>query len=251
MVHRRVSRLVRVLPLLAAGVLLVPAAASAENRRISISNYAWSDQDFTIDRGEHVSWYWIGPDTMHSITGDSPDAKGIDSDPQTNQPQHKIGDTFRVDFDNPGTYSFRCKLHSTVNGTVTVSSTPGDPITEPDPIPRSKVDLEAPNLRDLRLGSTTVRRKGTSMKYSINERARIEVEYLRSKRRGGRQFAGYARYKGGHIGANGLRFGIRRTNFPARPGRYLAKVRAIDKAANATRPFKLRFRIVRAGNRAG
>jgi plastocyanin len=249
-VHRRVSRLVRVLPLLAAGVLLVPAAASAENRRISISNYAWSDQDFTIDRGEHVSWYWIGPDTMHSITGDSPDAKGIDSDPQTNQPQHKIGDTFRVDFDNPGIYSFRCKLHSTVNGTVTVSSTPGDPITEPDPIPRSKVDLEAPNLRDLRLGSTTVRRKGTSMKYSINERARIEVEYLRSKRRGGRQFAGYARYKGGHIGANGLRFGIRRTNFPARPGRYLAKVRAIDRSANATRPFKLRFRIVRAKNRA-
>jgi len=249
-VHRRVSWLVRVLPLLAAGALLVPAAASAENRRISISNYAWSDQDFTIDRGEHVSWYWIGPDTMHSITGDSPDAKGIDSDPQTNQPQHKIGDTFRVDFDNPGTYSFRCKLHSTVNGTVTVSSTPGDPITEPDPIPRSKVDLEAPNLRDLRLGSTTVRRKGTSMKYSINERARIEVEYLRSKRRGGRQFAGYARYKGGHIGANGLRFGIRRTNFPARPGRYLAKVRAIDRSANATRPFKLRFRIVRAKNRA-
>jgi len=137
-----------------------------------------------------------------------------------------------------------------VNGTVTVSSTPGDPITEPDPIPRSKVDLEAPNLRDLRLGSTTVRRKGTSMKYSINERARIEVEYLRSKRRGGRQFAGYARYKGGHIGANGLRFGIRRTNFPARPGRYLAKVRAIDRSANATRPFKLRFRIVRAKNRA-
>jgi len=245
-----VSWLVRVLPLLAAGALLVPAAASAENRRISISNYAWSDQDFTIDRGEHVSWYWIGPDTMHSITGDSPDAKGIDSDPQTNQPQHKIGDTFRVDFDNPGIYSFRCKLHSTVNGTVTVSSTPGDPITEPDPIPRSKVDLEAPNLRDLRLGSTTVRRKGTSMKYSINERARIEVEYLRSKRRGGRQFAGYARYKGGHIGANGLRFGIRRTNFPARPGRYLAKVRAIDRSANATRPFKLRFRIVRAKNRA-
>ncbi len=89
------------------------------------------------------------------------------------------------------------------------------------------------------------------MKYSINERARIEIEYLRSRRGGGRKFAGYARYKGGHIGANGLRFGIERTNFPARPGRYLAKVRAIDKSANATRPFKLRFRIVRAKGRAG
>ncbi|MBK5117565.1 MAG: hypothetical protein JJE23_11680 [Thermoleophilia bacterium] len=244
------SRLLRLLPTLAVGALLVPAAASAENRRISISNYAWSDKAFTIDRGEHVSWYWIGPDTMHSITGDSPDSEGIDSDPQTNQPQHKIGDTFRVDFDKPGTYSFRCKLHSTVNGTITVSSSPGDPVTEPDPVPKSQVDLQAPNLRDLRLGSSTVRRNGTSMKYSTNERARIEIEYFRSKRRGGRGFAGYARYKGGHVGANGLRFGIERTNFPARPGRYLAKVRAIDNAANATRPFKLRFRIVRAGSGA-
>lgn len=243
------SRLLRLLPTLAVGALLVPAAASAENRRISISNYAWSDKAFTIDRGEHVSWYWIGPDTMHSITGDSPDSNGIDSDPQTNQPQHKIGDTFRVDFDKPGTYSFRCKLHSTVNGTITVSSSPGDPVTEPDPVPQSQVDLQAPNLRDLRIASSTVRRKGTSMTYSTNERARIEIEYLRDKRRGGRRFAGYARYKGGHIGANGLRFGIERTNFPARPGRYLAKVRAIDNAANATRPFKLRFRIVRAKNR--
>ncbi len=244
------SRLLRLLPVLAVGALLVPAAASAENRRISISNYAWSDMDFAIDRGEHVSWYWIGPDTMHSITGDSPDSAGLDSDPQTNQPQHRIGDSFRLDFDEPGVYSFRCKLHSTVRGTVTVSSTPGDPVTEPDPIPRSQVDLEPPNLRDLRLGSSTVRRKGTSMKYSINERARIEIEYLRDKRGGGRRFAGYARYKGGHIGANGLRFGIKRTNFPARTGRYLAKVRAIDRSANATRPFKLRFRIARAKNRA-
>lgn len=243
------SRLLRLLPLVAAGALLVPTAASAENRRISISNYAWSDTAFTIDRGEHVSWYWIGPDTMHSITGDSPDSKGLDSDPQTNQPQHKIGDTFRLDFNKPGTYSFRCKLHSTVNGTVTVSSNPGDPLTEPDAVPRSQVDLTAPNLRNLRLGSNIVRRNGTSMKYSINERARVEVEYFRSKRRGGQRFAGYARYKGGHIGDNGLRFGIERTNFPARPGRYLAKVRAIDNAANATRPFKLRFRIARAGKR--
>jgi plastocyanin len=245
-----VSRLLRLLPTLAIGALLVPAAASAENRRISISNYAWSDSEFTIDRGEHVSWYWIGPDTMHSITGDSPDSAGLDSDPKTNQPLHKIGDSFRLDFDKPGVYSFRCKLHSTVRGTVTVSSTPGDPVTEPDPVPQSQVDLKPPNLRDLRLGSSTVRRKGTSMRYSINERARIEIEYLRSKRRGGRTFAGYARYKGGHIGANGLRFGIKRTNFPARPGRYLAKVRAIDRSANATRPFKLRFRIARAKNRA-
>lgn len=244
------SVLLRLLPALGVAALLVPSAASADNRRISISNYAWSEMEFTIDRNEHVSWYWIGPDTMHSITGDSPDSEGIDSDPQVNQPQHRIGDTFRVDFNKPGTYSFRCKLHSTVRGTVTVSSTPGDPVTEPDPIPRSQVDLEAPNLRDLRLGSSTVRRRGTSMRYSINERARIEIEYLRDKRRGGRRFAGYARYKGGHIGANGLRFGIERTNFPARPGRYLAKVRAIDKAANATRPFKLRFRIIRAGERA-
>jgi len=46
-------------------LLLVAAPADAANRRISISNYQWSDEDLHVDLGEHVTWYWTGPDLMH------------------------------------------------------------------------------------------------------------------------------------------------------------------------------------------
>lgn len=242
-------RALRIGALVCALSLLHAAAASADNRRISISNYQWSEKELKIDRGEHVSWYWIGPDTMHSITGVAPDAAGIDSDPQTNQPRHAIGDSFQLDFDQPGTFEFQCKLHSTVRGTVEVSNKPGNPTAEPDPVPKSKVDLKSPNLRDARLDSTIFGRGGTKLRYSINERARITIEYFRFARTGRKRFAGYAQHGAGYIGFNQLRFGNRRKNFKARPGRYLAKVVAIDPAANRTRPAKLSFRI-RGGKRS-
>ena len=109
-----------------AALALAPAAGAA-NRRVAISNYQWSAPQLEIGLGEHVTWYWTGPDTVHSVTGDSPNAAGLDSDPQTSLPHHQIGDSFQLSFDSPGTYAFACKLHSTVRGTVTVSATPGRP----------------------------------------------------------------------------------------------------------------------------
>jgi plastocyanin len=229
---------------------LVPSEASAANRRIAIGDFMWSDDELRIDKGEHVTWYWIGPDTLHSVTGQGPPASGLDSDPGTNFPDHDIGDTFKLDFDTPGTYKFQCKLHSSVRGTVTVSDKPGDPVAEPDPVPKSRVDRKAPNLRNVRIDRTAFRRNGTSMKYSINEPARVDLEYFQLRRGGKRKrFAGYARHKRGYVGLNRLRFGIRRSHFKARPGRYIAKVTATDESANTTRPTKLRFRILKSGKR--
>jgi len=229
---------------------LVPSEASAANRRVAIGDFMWSDDELEIDKGEHVSWYWIGPDTLHSVTGEGPPASGLDSDPGTNFPEHEIGDTFELDFDAPGTYKFRCKLHSSVRGTVTVSNKPGDPVTEPDPVPKSRVDRKAPNLRNVRIDRSRFRRNGTAMKYSLNETARVDLEYFRFRKGGKRKkFAGYARHKRGHIGFNRLRFGVRRQHFKARPGRYLVKATATDESANTTRPVKLRFRILKSGKR--
>ncbi len=244
---RRGRRIIAVgVAVLASAAVIAPIAdAEAANRRVSISDYQWSDPGVQLDLGEHVTWYWVGPDTMHSITGIAPEATGLDSDPQTNQPQHKIGDTFRLDFDQPGTYNFKCKLHSTVRGTVSVSATPGDPESEPDPVPQSKVDLKAPKLRELRLDRTGIRRKGTPMRFSINEAARIEADIYEIKRGGKRRFSGYAKWRGTHVGYNKVRFGTRRKHFKARPGRYIAKVQAIDSAANAGKLQTIKFKILR------
>ena len=204
-----------------AAILLPAAPASADNRRIAISDYRWSDPEIEIDLGEHVTWYWVGPDLMHSVTGTSDNAVGLDSDPQTNQPKHDLGDTFRLDFDQPGEYVLNCKLHSTVKGTVIVSNVPGDPVTEPDPVPRTQVDLKAPRLRDLSLGSPRFGRNGTRFGFSLGERARVSAEIFRLGIRGQRSFAGFRTWKG-YIGPNGVRIGGPSANFRPRPGRYEA-----------------------------
>ncbi|MDQ3102961.1 MAG: plastocyanin/azurin family copper-binding protein [Actinomycetota bacterium] len=228
--------------LLALLALLTPPLADASNRRIAISDYRWSDPEIEIDLGEHVTWYWTGPDLMHSVTGESANAKALDSDPGTNQPIHDLGDEFQLSFDQPGAYVLQCKLHSTVKGQVTVSATPGDPLTEPDPVPRTQVDLKAPRLRDLRLGDGRFGRRGTSLRFSLGERAKVAAELFRFDRHGRRGFAGYQTWKG-FVGYNGVRIGSPGRHFRPRPGRYLALLTATDQGNNTSPARRLRFTI--------
>ncbi len=222
---------------------LVPSAGAA-NRRISISNYQWSDRAIELDLGEHVTWYWVGPDTMHSVTGDSPNAGGLDSDAGIDLPKHEVGDSFQAGFDAPGTYDLVCKLHSTVRGTVTVSDTPGDPAAEPDPVPKSQVDEKAPRLRELALAANPVRGRGGQLHFSLGERAKVDADYYRVED-GEREFAGWAKWNG-YVGWNEIRFGGRGNHFRAEPGRYVAVLRVTDRSGNLSGPRELRFEI-RAG----
>jgi len=241
-----VSRqLIRAFALAFACVALAAAAivpvADAANRRIAISNYQWSDPDIHIDLGEHVTWYWVGPDVVHSVTGFDDNDRGIDSDPNNSLPQHPVGDSFKVDFNEPGAYSFRCKLHSTVRGTVTVSDAPGDPVTEPDPVPPARVDLKAPRLRKLQLDSP-IRGRGGQLQFSVGERAKLSADYYRLGPKGHREYAGWDRWRA-YVGWNEVRFGGRDKHFDAEPGRYVAVVRATDRDQNESRSRKVRFRV--------
>jgi len=240
MVHRRLRR-AGVLALLAlAALLVVPIAADAANRRISISEYRWSDDSIDLDRGEHVTWYWTGPDTMHSITGQPPNAGQWDSDPGS-LPKHDIGDTFAISFDQPGAYEFQCKIHSLVRGTVTVSNTPGDPDAEPDPVPKSNVDLRPPKIRQVRLPYKFGPR-GAAMRYTLNEPAKLEAEYYRYSRKGKPRFAGYATYRS-YVGYNSARIGARKPHFTPKRGRYLVELRVTDSSQNTSKAKKRHFKI--------
>ena len=210
---------------------------------MSIGDFKWSQPVVNIDLGEHVTWHWVGPDTIHSVTGVSANDKGWDSDPTTSLPRHQLGDTYQLEFDSPGTYQFECKLHPFVAGEVVVSSTPGDPVTEPDPVPEINFDLKAPIVGSLRLDSNTFGRGGTGMHFALDERAIVDAEYYRLENGGRRRFAGWAQW-GGHVGFNDVRFGAPRKHFRARPGRYVAYIRGIDRSANESKPKTRRFRIV-------
>lgn len=221
--------------------LLLAADASAANRRVSISNYQWSTPELELDLGEHVTWYWVGPDTVHSVTGISANDLAVDSDPDNTLPEHLIGDSFQVSFDQPGTYDFRCKLHSVVRGSVTVSDQPGDPAAEPDPVPRSAVDVKAPRLRQLSL-ATPIRGRGGQLHFSLGERAKLDTDYYRLDADGHRHFAGWAKWNA-YVGLNEIRFGGRGKHFRAAPGRYVAELRATDRERNTSGPRTLRFEV--------
>jgi plastocyanin len=216
--------------------------ADAANRRVSISNYQWSDPDIHVNLGEHVTWYWIGPDVVHSVTGVSANDRGIDSDAGNPLPNHPIGDSFQVSFDQPGTYLFQCKLHSTVRGTITVSDTQGDPTTEPDPVPQSQVDLKAPKIRKLHLDDKQFTGRGTKAHFNLGERAKLDADYFLLGPHGKRSYAGYGKWNG-YLGINTIRFGHRSGQFPAKPGRYVAELRATDHDTNVSKQRAVRFEI--------
>jgi plastocyanin len=233
---------------LAAALLVAPSALGA-NRRVAISHYQWSRPQIQLDLGEHVTWYWVGPDTMHSVTGSSANDADLDSDPGKATPRHSIGDTFQLTFNTPGTYDFECKLHPTVRGTVHVSSVPGDPSTEVDPIPKSHVDLTAPYVDGLSLRSTSFGRLGTALRFGIDERATVDAEYYRlvprrhrRHSRPRRKFAGWQQWHA-HVGLNDTRFANPGRHFRSVPGRYVATLLFTDASNNTARPRHLRFTI--------
>ena len=227
------------------------ASAEAANTRVSITDFRWS-QEPTIDLGESVTWDWIGPDLQHSVTGQAPNASQWDSDPGNTFPNHNLGSSFKVTFDQPGEYLFICKLHpQSVRGTVTVTNQPGDPLSDPGPQAPLNFDLEAPQLEQVRLRHTILgwRGNGTALDFEIGEKGTAMIDYYRvvKKGRGGkkrnvRMFAGYHEAPA-HIGLNVMRVAYRSPTFKPRAGRYIAIFRADDENTNESPTFTLNFEI--------
>lgn len=166
---------------------LHPSSASAANTRISIADFQWS-KDAEIDLGESVTWDFIGPDLQHSVTGQPPNATQWDSDPGQSMPIQALGSEYTVTFDEPGTYFFQCKIHTSVRGTVTVSNTPGDPASDPGPKPALNLDIEPPVLDDWfftrdgmnpTTGVIGPKGNGIGFRFSVGERGTAEADYYR------------------------------------------------------------------------
>jgi plastocyanin len=223
---------------------LVPAGAAADNTRVSIFDYQWSNKEVHINLGEKVTWDWLGPDLAHSVTGISANDLEWDSDPGTDAPEHRAGDEYTLQFDQPGTYLFQCKLHAWVHGEVVVSETPGNPLSNPGPQPPLNIDLTPPTLGGVRLKTTKLHgTNGTPMRAAISEGGTLDAEYYRLDRKGKRVFNGYHEWST-FLGINHFRLAARAKHFKARPGRYVAVLRATDEASNTSKPLTKAFTIL-------
>lgn len=254
MVHRRVTRAAAFLAAIGSALLIsvcAVAPAQANNTRVSIHDFQWSNKNPHVDLGESVTWDWIGPDTQHSVSGDSPNSTQWDSDPDQVK-SHPLGDTFTVVFDQPGDYVFQCKLHNSVRGTVSVSNTPGDPNSDPGPQESLHLDYEAPFLDQFQLmGGSFVgpNGKGTGLKMAVSEDATLSADYYKLVKRGKgknaktvRMFRGYTDWST-HIGFNTVALGERDSNFEAKPGKYVALVYAADANSNVSSSTPVKFQV--------
>jgi plastocyanin len=229
-------------------MLVAVPAALATNTRVEIAHYHWSNPEVHIDLGEKVTWDWLGPDLAHSVTGISANDLEWDSDPGTDAPDHRAGDEYTLQFDEPGVYYFQCKLHAFVRGEVVVSPTPGNPLSDPGPQPPLNIDLTPPTLGSIALAHPrTSGRGGIETSAQISERGTLDAEYYRRGSKGRRVYNGYKVWKT-FIGINHFALGARWKHFRARPGRYVAMLRATDESANTSKPVTKAFTIVGAGS---
>lgn len=234
------------------GLSLAASDAGAANTRVSIGDFQWS-KDPEIDLGEKVIWHWVGPDTAHSVTGRGPGGVPVDSDPMITSPNHPVGDSFEYTFDEPGAFTFACKLHGSVRGTVSVSDRPGNPDSDPGPPPEIFWDEEPPQLDEVVplesfLGPGGF---GADLAFAVSEFGLADAEYHRLVRQGKgkrarwvRRFAGYSEWPT-YIGYNVVRYGVRSSTFAARPGRYVGLLRVTDGSNNVAGPVEFRFEIAK------
>jgi plastocyanin len=95
-------------------VLLPPAGwpARADTAAVSISGFVFSPNSTTVTAGDTVTWT-NNDVAVHDVS----DKNGTWTSGVMNQ-----GDSFSFGFPNPGTYSYTCRLHPWMNGTVVVNA---------------------------------------------------------------------------------------------------------------------------------
>src|SRR5204863_5939173 len=131
---------------------------------IDIGGFAYSQTDVQLYERDSVVFVWKGPDTDHSATADN----GF-FDTGTG---HGLNDTYGVSFTKAGTFSFHCKVHSFMTGTITV---------QPTPAGTTLAGVPAPTLSSLKVAPATFSRK-TTVKFTLNSPASVRARLLRGAR---------------------------------------------------------------------
>ena len=94
------------------GASTAASAAAGGGESVSIKNFSFNPASVNARVGDKVSWT-NGDDTAHTVTFDDTSLQG--SGPLNN------GSTFDFTFAKPGTFTYHCRIHPTMKGTVTVA----------------------------------------------------------------------------------------------------------------------------------
>jgi plastocyanin len=170
------------------GALPAPGADSHPGHGpvvIAIGSLAYTPAKVTVVEGDYVLWDWQGPDTNHTVTADPGQSVAFESDPgkSPEQVDHPLNDGFSVIFPRAGTYTFHCRVHAFMTGTVEVLPTP------PGSAPGPQV---TPVLSGVRVSPLPCRRRScpsvrVQVRFTVNEAVsmRATVRRVRAGRAAG------------------------------------------------------------------
>jgi plastocyanin len=209
-------RLGGLISILAFAAMTTPAHAATVP--VNIGNNAFAPANITIAEGDIVTWTWVGPDTNHSTTTGSEGQTTWDSDPNNPFPNRSVGDKFSVTYQFEGAYSYFCKTHSFMTGTVTVMQRQNNPNPPP-------TDVVAPEF-----GTLQIQLKQRRIKFSLDEPAAV-VARMRGPIRKTTKLSAKA-------GTNYLKLPKR-----LKKGRYAVNLRATDAAGNESLVARAKFTI--------
>jgi plastocyanin len=94
---------------------------------VAVGEFAYSPQKVTVVAGDYVFWDWRGPDTDHSVTSDAGQAFSFESDPGR-APAHAVGDGWSLQFTKAGTWTYHCRNHAFMTGTIEVLDAGAAPV---------------------------------------------------------------------------------------------------------------------------
>ena len=220
-----------------------PRRARAPTGGSRSANYQWSSPDIHIDLGEHVTWYWVGPDTMHSVTGRLGQRARASTPTRARLPPPHLGDNFQ-------------------------SASPAGHLRLPVQAPRGRprhdhgvrparrpVDRAGPGAAEQRRHPAALhgrraarfdvdpRKKGTHLRMGLDERGTADAEIYRLE--GPKDRGGSPAGRAGRPSWGSTAFPSRTARSTSRRAlaRYLAEIRATDRSNNTSRPQNIRFSI--------
>jgi plastocyanin len=214
------------LTVLAVGALAAPADPHPGHGppQIAVADHKFTPATLQVYERDSVLFVWPGPDTDHSATADD-GSFDSDSGKSPGLVLHKINDYYAVEFSKAGTYSFHCKVHPDMTGTITVKTVPNDvPLAGPPTFSR----LTAKPARLCTTRSRHCAHPGTTLRFTLSEPGDVRALITR---------------RGSHRVAREIDFsappgpGRRRISFGSlAPGRYRITLVAIDAATGTSGP---------------
>lgn len=117
-----------------------PPSSGPVTRHVAIANYVFGPATLTIKTGDTVAWDWSGADVNHSVTSSTP---GVTFDSHAGLTDAQITGPppggFSRTFDSVGTYTYYCRVHTDMTGTIVVTTPPATPDTTPPGAPAATV----------------------------------------------------------------------------------------------------------------